>query len=217
MKFKEAEDLIAAKGDEGISWAVARLAALTPGIVYTPGAMKERIRERLAPNDINEDDLNLLMISVGAIANGAVMNIEHDPSTSGATIRMGDVTYEGGNIGDWEVDYDIFPFIIEPETDTEEAAEVLSKLHHEDLRATLGRLIDKTWMTFVADEKTYVSATGKNVNGIAAIALRKVLEPGSGLDLNAVLIRPGESGGSTVNMKITRISAPDPEHDVARP
>lgn len=208
MNTEEAEKHLMRAGDEMASYAVAALAALTPGVHYTPQPMYDRIEQNLGQRLPESLPIKHLMIGVFALVNsGAVIAETYNRAELkiiGHSTRD-EATGEWEETGDWEFDVERAHFVIEPDALTLEAVEALSGLPADELRPVLGRLIDSVQMTMVTSEATYENCNLGAAARILCGDLRKVINAGESVRLTGAVMRPGKADGYIVRMRVSRL------------
>lgn len=208
MNTEEAEKHLMIAGDEMASYAVAALAALTPGVHYTPQPMYDRIEQNLGQRLPESLPIKHLMLGVFALVNaGAALPETHD----GAVLKVighstrNEATGEWEETGDWEFDVERAQFVIEPDALTLEAVEALSGLPADDLRPVLGRIIDSVQMTMVSSEAPYENFDLSAAARILCGDLRKVINAGESVRFTGAVMRPGNADVHIVQMRVNRL------------
>ncbi len=209
MDAAAAKKFLVEARDEQTSYAVAKLAALTPGVIYSPQRLYNRLEERLEDRGVDQAKAKRLAIFIMAFADGA---IKLGSEGAAGKIFIGGHSSSGVPTGDWEIDFERTGVEITPDEQTLEAIEVLTTQEPEVLRKTLSRLIDTTEMTFVLPVEEMRNFTIEDSATIGAGSLKDVITVGESVKLAGFLMRPGGGTGDIVQIRVERVEV-EPEKD----
>lgn len=211
MTYEEAEAYFTGLDDHGeqATYAVSKLAVLTPDVMYSPLARYDYLKEMdgFKGSPDLDDKIKTFIMMIGLVGD-AFSKYPDDQSSVDVTING--LTDKNEATGNWSIDAIKARVELNPTEKTLEAVKVLSEMDPKDLRTVLGRIVDTTVITTVHSQevldkfKNHIEMPLAQSMGLVCNEVSKFIGDKDSLTFGTLSVRPGEDSGTLVSFEVMR-------------